>query len=85
MLAFRPRLVVHTLALVDSPAFEAHDSRAGWTHGVCGATTFGFGHNSVAVSNRTPLEIATVSSNLHVLLLVLPHVHNPLITKALQV
>ena len=85
LLAFRPSLVVHALTLVDSPAFKAHDSGAGGTHGVFGATTFRLGHNGVAVSNRTPLEIATVSSNLHVFLLVLPHVHNPLITKAFQV
>ena len=85
MLAFRPCLVVHALPLVDSPAFKAHDSGAGGTHGVFGATTFRPGHNGVAVSNRTPLEIATISSNQHVFLLVLSHVYDPLVTKAFQV
>lgn len=85
LLAFRPLLVVHTFPLVDSPAFEAHDSSAGGTHCVFCATTFRLRHNRIAVSNRTPLEVATIISDLHILFLVLPHVHYPLITEAFQV
>jgi len=70
---------------VDSPTFKAHDSSAGGTNCVFGATKFRLRHNSVAVSNRTPLEIATIISDLHILFLVLPHVHDALITKAFQV
>jgi hypothetical protein len=70
---------------VDSPAFKAHDCSASGTHCVFGATAFRLGHNRVAVRNWTPLEAASVVSNLHIFLLVFSHVHYPLITKAFKV
>jgi hypothetical protein len=82
MLVFRPRLVVHAFSLVDSSAFEAHDSRASGTHGGLCATTFRLGHNRVTVSCGTPLKVASIVSDLHIFLLVFPHVHDPLIAEA---
>ena len=80
-----PLLVVHKFPLVDTPAFKAHDSIASWTHCVFGATTFRFCHNRVAVRNGAPLEVASVISDLHIFLLVLPHIHDSLVTKAFKV
>lgn len=83
--SLRPSLVVHALALVDQAAFEAHDNGAGGTHGVVRATRLGFGHNRVAVSNRTPLEVSPTSSDKQTFFLVLPHVQDPWLAKSFDV
>ena len=85
MLVFRPLLVIHTFALVNSSTFETHDSRASGAHcGFC-AATFWLGHDRITVSYWTPLKVASVVSDLHIFLLVFPHVHDPLIAEAFKV